>query len=370
MQLPILHVHVRDPIVMLLEKRNRRGVVARHEMAEVEVRAIVRRVGERLLPHRRSHGRVAVVADHDAVRVGDLAEALRVDVLRRDRQFARQRAGAEASLSARSSSRGCRPAGSGLIQSNLTISIATPASSYCCLNSLTLLIGADNRHWRSSSAAAFCAACCSGACAPRAPAPRASAARGGDPRNCSTGCDPQLDATDAQLQAAAEHLVAAHVVGAEVVGDVHADLHAGPLRIRLVGEPRARAGAGLEQPPRRRHGRQSQFAEVASRQSHPELLWAWGAASTLTEARRPAKRARRDPAGDLRYLNSFRPHALLGGPLTESERVVEISGGRPLSDGGSRRRSRRPVVAGQPARGRPVCSACPRPRRRFRQPTR
>ena len=49
-RLPILHVNVRDSIVVRLEERNRRSVVARHEVADVQVRAVVRRVAEHLLP--------------------------------------------------------------------------------------------------------------------------------------------------------------------------------------------------------------------------------------------------------------------------------------------------------------------------------
>ena len=76
--LPILDVDVRDAIVMLLEERDRRRVVAGDEMADVEVGAVVLRVAERRLPIGRSGLRVAVVADHQLVLVGELAEALGV----------------------------------------------------------------------------------------------------------------------------------------------------------------------------------------------------------------------------------------------------------------------------------------------------
>ncbi len=56
-QLPILHVHVRDARVVFLEERNRRAVAAGDEVADVEVGAVVRGVAECFLPVSRTRSR-------------------------------------------------------------------------------------------------------------------------------------------------------------------------------------------------------------------------------------------------------------------------------------------------------------------------
>ena len=68
----ILDVDVRDPVVVLLDEVHRIAEIARDVVADVEVRAVVFRGGERFLEHRLRRLRVAVVADHHGVLVGEL----------------------------------------------------------------------------------------------------------------------------------------------------------------------------------------------------------------------------------------------------------------------------------------------------------
>ena len=61
-ELPVLHMHMRDPVVILLEERHRRSVVARHEMPEIHIRAVEFRERKSRLPMLGLRRGVAVVA--------------------------------------------------------------------------------------------------------------------------------------------------------------------------------------------------------------------------------------------------------------------------------------------------------------------
>jgi hypothetical protein len=72
----VLHVDVRDALVLLLQERHRRRLVADDEVADVQVGAVVARVAEHLLPLLRTGLGVAVIPHHQLVLVGEGADAL------------------------------------------------------------------------------------------------------------------------------------------------------------------------------------------------------------------------------------------------------------------------------------------------------
>ena len=94
----VFHVNVGDAIVVLLQERHRRCLVAAREMPEIEVGAVVLAGGKRLLPVLRTGFRVTVVADHHLVLLGEQPEPLELRgplLLRRGRDLGRDRSGPE-----------------------------------------------------------------------------------------------------------------------------------------------------------------------------------------------------------------------------------------------------------------------------------
>src|SRR5688572_30976255 len=156
--------------------------------------------------------------------------------------------------------------------SNLTISIMTPASSYILRIARTPSMGAVNRHLRSSAKRAFAAACCSavGGGGDAVPAARPSPPptrpgwgwrRRGSPRVASTGRARNSTALRPSLGAVENGLGRGGGI-LEVVGYVHADLHAGN------GRPLNRGGdRGPRCEPGRRSG-QRQLSKFASGVHH------------------------------------------------------------------------------------------------------
>src|ERR1019366_5368292 len=127
------------------------------------------------------------------------------------------------------------------MRSTLTISISTPASSNFLRKVLNWATVRDRRHFSNSSAAAPCAACCSGVNAPprppAAPRPAAGDAAAGDPRKEGfDGLRPQLHGAESELHRIIERFVRAHIIVAVAVRHVDADLYSAELGIRLCQE--------------------------------------------------------------------------------------------------------------------------------------
>jgi hypothetical protein len=74
--LPVFHVDVRDPIVVLADEVHRVAEIACHPVADVEIGPVVPRGRERRLEHRLRRLGVAVIADGEGVLVGELPDPL------------------------------------------------------------------------------------------------------------------------------------------------------------------------------------------------------------------------------------------------------------------------------------------------------
>ena len=67
MKLPIFQMHMRNPLVMPLDERDRRNIVPRHEVSDIHVRAVIFCKGKSRLPMFRLCRGVPVIADHELV---------------------------------------------------------------------------------------------------------------------------------------------------------------------------------------------------------------------------------------------------------------------------------------------------------------
>ena len=239
LHLAILHVHVRDARVVLLEERHRRRVVAGDEVPEIEVRPVVARLLERRLPVLRASsprgrdrptGSLCLSANWPmrSVCLASISHEMRARA-----QRARERE-AVIHLVVRHG-----------VDAVVFDDLDQHAGVFVLLAERRDAIHRDRR----------------------APLPHhvgrrlSDRSRPATRENFSTGCDRISTALTFSFRHAIEQLVRVHVAAAEVVRHVQADLHAGELRIRLrralrrsaelgaAGLCRARRAPPRESPP-------------------------------------------------------------------------------------------------------------------------
>ena len=68
-------MHMGNPVVMLLDERDRGNIVACDEVPEIHVRAVMPRERKRLLPMIGRRGGMAMISHHELVLVRKLPEA-------------------------------------------------------------------------------------------------------------------------------------------------------------------------------------------------------------------------------------------------------------------------------------------------------
>ena len=66
---------VGDAVVMFFDERHGRNIIARDEVSEIDVCAVIFRKGKRLLPMGRRRSGMAMIAHHKLVLVGKAPEA-------------------------------------------------------------------------------------------------------------------------------------------------------------------------------------------------------------------------------------------------------------------------------------------------------
>ena len=71
-------MHMRNPLVMLLDERDRRNIVAGHEVSDIQVCAIMFCKGKSPLPMFGFCRGVPVITDHELVLVRKLSQPLKV----------------------------------------------------------------------------------------------------------------------------------------------------------------------------------------------------------------------------------------------------------------------------------------------------
>ncbi len=117
--------------------------------------------------------------------------------------------------------------------------MATPASSYFCRSSLTLLSGAETRHLRSDVERGLPGGLLL-RCGIAAASGRGLDEIGGDAEEAFDRLRSKLDGAHAELHALLQRLIPAQGVAAEAVRNVEPDLDAGDLRAWLLKQAGAR----------------------------------------------------------------------------------------------------------------------------------
>ena len=78
MKLPIFQMHMRNPLVMPLDERDRRNIVPGHEVSDIHVRAVIFCKGKSRLPMFGLGRGVPVITNHELVLVRKLSQPFKV----------------------------------------------------------------------------------------------------------------------------------------------------------------------------------------------------------------------------------------------------------------------------------------------------
>ena len=216
----VLDVNVGDALVILGDEGHGRAEVASDEVADVHVGKVELREGEGLFPIFRASGVMAVVADGELVLIREAADALEFGLIVRD--LGGEGAGAEGLAELE----GVVDLGVAHLEDAIHLDDADEHSGVF----VKLAVGRCFAHV--CGLAPFAEL--------QSVVLRGLLAFGwlgefdGGTEEGFDGLGAKLKAADAEFDAVLQHFFSADVVATEVVGDVHADQHAGDFGVRLL----------------------------------------------------------------------------------------------------------------------------------------